>query len=952
MKAFPLVLCLLAMPVAAQQVKVWNPAPAQDGSTPKDSVNADDKDQRILFIPVVTQDTAWDPNNNAVPPALLTDLTNKAADVNAFWSENSYGRVSFQVEVAPRVYQMPRGKDFYFNPGYVAPWIVGTEIRGPSVTVPAGDLRLTLNVNAADVTPIKVTFNAGDPALTYATLQTKVCGAITASVGDKVDCQLIDQGSDKWHWQMIVDKSFVTAGTFLHVDVASSSSAVLDALGLDRPIEDLTAPDVGLESRGAEFPLTSKASLFRIIVTNDAGTTEFFDWNFPAQTFNTADDLIAVMGAAAPNATITKVGNELRFTVTPTIPGPYVSLVAGGPDDLVDWLGVPKVQEADGVIEEPAANTVKGDRNGIAGQAIAAMVLNELTRTHTDPGADPWPNMDIIAANDADIDKLVKDKVDPNRAIVVIFLDEPVNQRAGAAGGYIDPAIENGAYTWHYQLVANVQIFYDSTVTATIAHELGHNIGFIDLYDNSTEVLPEYEFPNDWDVMSAHWLLPHTGFWHKELIGKWLTNSGSVTDTFPEPVGPPETRRYVLTPLEFGPAQYDDTLAGVPADRTKVKAITLLLGVGPLSVHHFLAIENRQQGATFSQSLPIKLGAPSGGGIYVGDSISHQNWVGNLFNPTTRNIVHPLTDVALLAGDNVSPVRDSAPAADINLLSTFPAYDGIKIDIVGELPGPGGFNTRPSYLLDITREQKNFLDLAITPWGAPPYESPDIWIEHADGSLSATPLAGNGEPTRWSATYDPAANGGNPLNWIRVKVSNIGTVDATAVQVRVKVNQPGGMGDTGTWVAAAVGRAGHRRRTVEDLQSALDAESRRAHLRPGGGRRVGQHPRRPRSPQPADAGERQRLPSHVVEPLVAGADPLRHRQQPQHADRRRRHHAGPAARLPRRVRAVVPHDSGEDEGARQWNAHARRRRDSDADRGEAAAAEARHVPHHREPHQR
>src|SRR5258708_2913616 len=67
--------------------------------------------------------------------------------------------------------------------------------------------------------------------------------------------------------------------------------------------------------------------------------------------------------------------------------------------------------------------------------------------------------------------------------------------------------------------------------------------------------------------------------------------------------------------------------------------------------------------------------------------------------------------------------------------------------------------------------------------------------------MSTVLLAGNGQPTRWSPSYDMAANGGVPLNWIRVKVTNFGTVDATAVQVRVKMNTPGGMGGAGTWVA-------------------------------------------------------------------------------------------------------------------------------------------------------
>ncbi|NNE34219.1 MAG: hypothetical protein HKN13_03220, partial [Rhodothermales bacterium] len=191
------------------------------------------------------------------------------------------------------------------------------------------------------------------------------------------------------------------------------------------------------------------------------------------------------------------------------------------------------------------------------------------------------------------------------------------------------------------------------------------------------------------------------------------------------------------------------------------------------------------------------------GGLYLADTITSK--VFDYFTITTRNFVHPLTDQPTLPGSNVRPILDADPATDIAVNMTYPAYAGLSIDIVDTIPGPAGAVDRPTYIVEISREQSDFLDLAVTPWNAPPWESPDIWIEHGDkaeADLSTVPLPENGEPARWSDTYDPNApgNDGKPLNWIRVKVTNNGTVDATDVELKVKVNSPGGMGGKGDWV--------------------------------------------------------------------------------------------------------------------------------------------------------
>jgi M6 family metalloprotease-like protein len=84
-------------------------------------------------------------------------------------------------------------------------------------------------------------------------------------------------------------------------------------------------------------------------------------------------------------------------------------------------------------------------------------------------------------------------------------------------------------------------------------------------------------------------------------------------------------------------------------------------------------------------------------------------------------------------------------------------------------------------------------DPALTPWGAPPWETPDIWIDSQRNMYD---------------TYLYTDAGGNPIgngddawvdhdNRVYVRVHNYGTGVATNVRAQVYVNSPPGMGDAG-----------------------------------------------------------------------------------------------------------------------------------------------------------
>ena len=632
----------------------------------------------------------------------------------------------------------------------------------------------------ADETTVDLTFNPADSPYTTTELQAALDADVAVAAG-KMTAQVVGCGVDCATLRFEISQSFVQTGSAITIDLGASNAAILDALGLDRPTTALGIPRA--TGVGGEFPYTSvSGEVLTLTIENGdpMDPPETYDWTMGADLFNAAADFVATHGGTHPEVTIVETGGELRLTVVPVIAGPYIAVDFSGPADLLDRLGLDASADEVGAINFRDRNTLIGDWRIHTGQAIAAYLINELTRDPAAPGPDPFPNIAITGPNEAALETLVRDEIDPYRLISVIFLDAPPGKRAGAWGNYIPIGIENGGFRFEVYTNASLQIQFDFSADAVMAHETGHNIELADLYNNSNgEYDPALRYPESWDVMDDHADMSHTGAWHKEIDSQWLSAAGANMVTMPEPstTGAVNTERFVLTPLEMDPAVYDAVLPGVPAGRTVAKAIRLPLGLGTAANDHFMLVQNRQPGAAFSQDLPARGTPLVPGGVYLTDAISRESF--DFFKPEARNFVHPLTDEPVPLTVNAPPIIDEAPNADVDFLATYPAYDGLNIDIVGEIPGPAPFADRESYLVDVTREQKDFLELGITPWGAPPWESLDIWVEHGDkGVLSTVPLAGNGEPARWAVGYNPAANGGNPLNWIRVKVTNSGNFPA------------------------------------------------------------------------------------------------------------------------------------------------------------------------------
>jgi M6 family metalloprotease-like protein len=287
---------------------------------------------------------------------------------------------------------------------------------------------------------------------------------------------------------------------------------------------------------------------------------------------------------------------------------------------------------------------------------------------------------------------------------------------------------------------------YDEAA-AVAAHEIGHQLElpthYADLhwYPGITR-----DVISPWDVMGYSPFQRHFLGWAK-ANRQWLASR------FIQSVTPPADTTITLRPLERAIAS-GTQLIEVPFSSTSISPPPPFLGY---------AVENRQQ-VDGDERLPhsgvlvslVDENAPYGYQDIVMDS-----------EPSPGQI---LALAALQVGDSYSD-----------------AERNLRISVVSE--SRRSYNVRVQYPVPPSRHP----DAAITRWGAPPYETADIWIDSERNGWDTyryTDVAGN-----------PVGNGDdawvNHANRVYVRIRNLGPGDATNVRVQVYQNSPPGMGDAG-----------------------------------------------------------------------------------------------------------------------------------------------------------
>lgn len=277
------------------------------------------------------------------------------------------------------------------------------------------------------------------------------------------------------------------------------------------------------------------------------------------------------------------------------------------------------------------------------------------------------------------------------------------------------------------------------------AHELGHQLGVPTHYaDFRWHPGLGRDVITPWDVMGLSPTLNHFLGWPKNERG-WIP-SGPKVETVGPPGGSSIDTTIVLRPLESsGP--------GVQLIRIPFTS------AAPFSGY---LVENRRR-INGDQHLPSE-------GVLI--SMLDQN----------PNIILPI----FVLEDPGAPGNLGQAPLEVGDAFT-DAARGITVSVERETGN--SYHVRVQYLLPSGASP----DPMITPWGAPPWETTDIWLD--------SEMNGWGTYKYTDASGNPTGNGDdawvNHANRVYVRVRNTGPGVATNVRVQVYANDPPGMGDAG-----------------------------------------------------------------------------------------------------------------------------------------------------------
>ena len=283
---------------------------------------------------------------------------------------------------------------------------------------------------------------------------------------------------------------------------------------------------------------------------------------------------------------------------------------------------------------------------------------------------------------------------------------------------------------------------------AVIAHELGHQLGvpthYADLkfYPNLVR-----DVITPWDVMGLSPTMNHFLGWAKNER-RWIPPGTPRVHDVPLPTTVDVTDVVVLKPQEV--ASNGVQIIRVPLSNP---------GAGPFSGY---VVENRKR-TNGDENLPAE-------GVLITRVDENPNIILNCFvqdNP------------AALGDNNQAPLQ----------VGQFFRDAGRGITIRADSKSGDDYVVRVERLTPPSAKT----DPMIIPWGAPPWESADIWIDSEKNGWDVYRYT--------DAAGAPDGNGDDAWvkhdNRVYVRIRNIGPGAATNVRVQVFVNDPPGLGDAG-----------------------------------------------------------------------------------------------------------------------------------------------------------
>lgn len=752
-----------------------------------DYKQVDDPPLNVFSVLVDTNDFRY----TGTQAQLTTYRDNKMLDYETntreFWKAASYDTVQVAWTMSDRLVNMGGAFNDYFNRAFVAASLTTSGLSGSfPLTLDGATTSATIHVRDTDRN-VDVTFAPTGTFADIGALVIECQNVFNATPG--VSSPWVTCSSSGGELRMQLTNLKVKEGSFLRVKSGSS----LANLGLNGPQEEpgSDAAQAALRGLAVTYPLSlTGAEVVTIEVRDKNFKTRRYNISMAVATHNNPTDLA---NALLPNLisefnwveVFNPGANRLGLRVKADFSGENAAIrVVTGTGHAAMGLSGP--QRVDGVVTQAGTNTVRGSRSAIVGEALSLYIAGRAAAN----------GIAITSANSALLDTLVNNELGGKDSYLVLFVDSMTGipgKRAGACGGpYTISVPGGGGYTFSKQVNAACQIGTGAEAWETWAHELGHNLGMWDIY---AQPYHDVDFDRDWDylkvwsMMNDHWGKNDADGWHKYKAG-WLPAASLVNINNPA-AGATEVTKFTLVPLEYPAGEYAGT--------GNAEFPTRQLARIELSPEHWILLENRQPGAMYSQNLPDDTtgrtpptAGASAGGLLITDTVNPGS---NFLYRSAVTTLNPHGSPPAPGGGFIA-ARGVPSGETFDPNTSYPAYDGTLVRVVGTAPGPVG---KPEALrVEVERGPGDYLDLRIRPWNAPHvYGTPDIWIDWPGNGTetypSMDPPVGNGDNTHWHPD-------GAVTNIIRVRVHNLGTIEAKDVVVRAYINEPMGMGDKGNFV--------------------------------------------------------------------------------------------------------------------------------------------------------